>query len=174
MTLRRTEKPEERSIRTEGQTVATTITEARLCGIFNVKIPVSDVAHSRAWYERAFGYRVEAEFPDEHGVVRGVAGHLPGAPDTYVSFRENPDVARAVAAGADLLSLLVDRRADLEAWVQRLDELEIDHSVIIDATIGYLLILHDPDGIEVHLYTRERHGIDHVGRVGFGRPTAVG
>lgn len=144
---------------------------ATLAGIFNVKLPVTDVQRSRDWYGRVFGWAVEMEFPDEHGVVRGVTGHLAGIPDVYVSFRQDAEVARAAATGADLLGLLVEDRADLEAWAARLDELGIDHSPIIDATVGWLLILHDPDGLELHLYTRTRHGIDHGDRPGFGRPS---
>jgi catechol 2,3-dioxygenase-like lactoylglutathione lyase family enzyme len=144
--------------------------EAAIRGIFNVKIPVTDVARSRAWYEEVFGFEVELEFPDEDGVVRGVAGHLPGAPDTHLSLRENPTAARGVA-GADLLGLSIDDRDAAEAWAVKLDGLGIDHSPIIDATIGWLLVFHDPDGIELHLYSQERHGIDQTGRPGYGRRT---
>lgn len=141
---------------------------ATIEGIFNVKIPVTDVARSCAWYEKVLDYEVEMEFPDEGGTVRGVAGHVPGAPGTYVSLRENRDAARGVA-GADILALSIKDRAAAEAWAARLDEFGIEHSPVIDATIGWVLVFHDPDGIELHLYSRERHGIDQTGRAGYGR-----
>lgn len=143
-----------------------------LRGIFGVKLPVVDLPRSRAWYQQVFGWTADYEFPDELGVVRGAAGHLAGVPDTFFSLRENPAAARGVA-GADLINLLVDDRAGLEAWVRRLDQLGIEHSPIIDATIGWLLVLHDPDGIELHLYTAERHDIDQADRPGYGRAVAA-
>jgi catechol 2,3-dioxygenase-like lactoylglutathione lyase family enzyme len=48
-------------------------------GIHHVKLPVSDLARSREWYQRVLAYTVEREFLDEDGVVRGVGGRLPGA-----------------------------------------------------------------------------------------------
>ena len=144
---------------------------ATLKGVFGVKFPVSDLARSRAWYARVFGWEADYEFPDEDGIVRGASGHLAGVTGTFLALRENPPAARGVA-GADLINLLVEDRSSLEAWVARLDELGIDHSPLIDATIGWLLVLHDPDGIELHLYTSERHGIDQSGRPGYGRAVA--
>jgi hypothetical protein len=37
--------------------------DARLCGVFSVKLPVTSLATSCAWYNRVFGYDVEVEFP---------------------------------------------------------------------------------------------------------------
>ena len=48
--------------------------------------------------------------------------------------------------------------------------LGIEHSPVIDATIGWIVVLNDPDGIELHLHSRQRHGIDQVGPSGYGRP----
>lgn len=51
----------------------------RLAGIFGVKFPVRDLVASRAWYEKVFGLTLESEFPDDDGVVRGVAYSAPGS-----------------------------------------------------------------------------------------------
>ena len=64
-----------------------------LAGIFGVKFPVRDLAVSRAWYEQVFGLTLIYEFPDDDGVVRGVAYTAPGLGDTAVALRERPDVA---------------------------------------------------------------------------------
>ena len=97
-----------------------TTPEAPLRGIFAVKLPVSDLAKSREWYGRVFGFEVEFEFPDEDGVVRGVAGHLPGV-SSYVGLREDRAVAGAVS-GFNLLNVAVDDRAAVERWAVHLDE----------------------------------------------------
>ncbi len=52
---------------------------------------------------------------------------------------------------------------------QRAAELGVPHSPVIDATIGWLLVFHDPDGTELHLYSMERHGLDPSGRPHTGR-----
>ncbi len=63
-----------------------------LAGIFAVKFPVRDLPAARSWYERVFDLRVIFEFPDDDGVVRGVAYEIPGL-DTGLALRERPDVA---------------------------------------------------------------------------------
>src|SRR4051794_31001913 len=44
---------------------------AGISGIHHVKLRVSDIAASRAWYERVLGFAVEIEF-EEDSVVRPV------------------------------------------------------------------------------------------------------
>ena len=143
--------------------------EPVLVGIHHVKFPVTDLARSRGWYERVFGLRPVLEFRDDHdGVVRGIAYDIPGVPGVWVALRENPDAARGIA-GFDPVSFAIADRAAAEAWVARLDELGVEHSPVIDATIGWLVVFHDPDGTEIHLYTMEPHGLDPVGRPHTGR-----
>ena len=143
-----------------------------LRGIFAVKLPVADLARSQAWYERVFGFEPELEFPDDDGVVRGVAGRLPGVDGVMLALRESPDHALGVA-GFNLVNFSVEDKASVEAWADRLDELGIEHSPVIDATVGWIVVLHDPDGIELHLYSEERHGIEQAGRRGYGRPVTA-
>jgi len=61
-------------------------------GIHHVKLPVSDLARSREWYERVLGHTVEREFPDDDGVIRGVGGRLPGA-GVPVALRQDAQAA---------------------------------------------------------------------------------
>lgn len=140
---------------------------APLRGIFAVKLPVSDLARSRGWYGRVFGFQIEFVFPDDDGVVRGVAGHLPGIA-SYVALREDRAVAAAVS-GFNLLNVAVDDRAAVERWAAHLDEVGVEHSPVIDATVGWMIVLHDPDGIELHIYGVQEHGIDQSGRAGYGQ-----
>ena len=41
---------------------------------------------------------------------------------------------------------------------------------VVEATIGWMVLFHDPDGLEFHLYSRDRGDLDNSGRPGFGRP----
>src|SRR5205809_6424464 len=140
-----------------------------LAGVHHVKIPVTDLARSLRWYRQVFGLRPTIEFPEAHGVVRGFSGEIPGLLPTMVSFRVNPAAAEG-CRGFDPVSFAVQGRDDLERWVEHLDGVGVKHSPIVEASIGWLLIFDDPDGLTLHLYTWAAHGIDVSGRPGYGRP----
>lgn len=139
-----------------------------LAGIHHVKIPVTDLARSIAFYSEVFGFRVEWEFPDADGVVRGVGGHVPGLGDTMLTLRVNAEAARG-CAGFDPVSFAAADQAGIQKWADRLDELGIAHSPVIEATIGWLLIFDDPDGLQLHVYSWAAHGVDHSGEPRYGR-----
>ncbi len=146
------------------------MTTPTLLGVSAVKLPVTSLATSRRFYETVFGYVAELEFPDEDGVVRGLAGHLAGVADTWLALREEPEVAAALA-GFNLVNWRVADRDQVDAWIQRLDDLGVDHSPAIDATIGWMVVLADPDGHELHLYAAQAHHLEQQDRPGYGRPT---
>jgi catechol 2,3-dioxygenase-like lactoylglutathione lyase family enzyme len=148
------------------------MTRPSLAGIYAVKLPVSDLTHSRQWYADVFGLRATVEFPDDDGVIRGVACTAEGLDETLVALRESVDAAAGLRGFNPVLWGVPDRDA-LAEWGDHLDTVGITHSPIIDATIGWLMVLHDPDGLEHHLYTRTRHGIDQSDRRGYGRMSDV-
>ncbi len=124
---------------------------------------MSDLARSRAWYERVFGLEAILEFrDDEDGVVRGVVYRAMG--DLTISLRENPAAATGVA-GFDPFAIMLRGRPDIEHWALRLDELGVSHSEIAEATIGYILTVDDPDGLQLRFYTLNENGADLEGRV---------
>jgi hypothetical protein len=102
-------------------------------------------------------------------VVRGVAGVVPGLGETGLALRENPEVARALA-GYDPFAFAIQDKAAAEAWVEKLDRLGVDHGPIIEATIGWIVSVRDPDGTEIRLYSWERLPEDHLGEPGYARP----
>ncbi|MBA3432152.1 MAG: VOC family protein [Actinobacteria bacterium] len=137
-----------------------------ILGLHHVKVPVTDLARSRAWYERVFELEPIMEFPDDDGVVRGVAYQPKNA--FALSLRENAKVAQGIA-GFDPFAILLQGEADVQAWADRLDSLGVKHSPVIEATIGWILSFHDPDGLELRFYTSIRHGADVSGQAGYGR-----
>lgn len=139
-----------------------------IVGIRHLKFPVTDLARSRAWYERVFGLRVTLEFVDDDGQVRGVAGQMPGLGPTQVALRVNPAAAQG-CRDFDPFCFGVQDHADVEAWASYLDSLDIAHSPVIEATLGWLLVFSDPDGLEIHLYSWAEHGVDKTGKPGYGR-----
>lgn len=143
-----------------------------LDGVHHVKFPVSDLKASTAWYERVLGFRVEIEFADEDGTVRGVAGSAPGLGNVGLALRENPEVAKGIS-GYDPVSFGIADRAAADAWVAWLDELGVDHSPVIEASIGWIVNFYDPDGTNIRLYSFAAHGVDHTGQPGYGRPVRI-
>jgi catechol 2,3-dioxygenase-like lactoylglutathione lyase family enzyme len=124
---------------------------AHLSGFHHVKIPVSDVAASRAWYERVLGLETAIEF-NEGDAVMGVALVDP-ARTLQIALRV--DQARAGAlAGFDPVALMVPTRDDVERWRDRLDDLNVPHGGVVHGHDGgsVLIGLCDPDGIELRLY----------------------
>ena len=122
-----------------------------LSGVFAVKFPVRDLAAGRGWYERVFDLRLFVEFPDDDGTVRCAAYTVPGMGDTGIALRERPDVAGM--CGFDPVIFAVADKDAIDAWAAKLDRLAIPYEVGL-GTIGWVLVFHDPDGLEIHLYSR--------------------
>jgi catechol 2,3-dioxygenase-like lactoylglutathione lyase family enzyme len=144
-----------------------------LDGVHHLKLPVTDLARSRAWYESRLGYELELEFV-ESGRLMGLAlRHPNGGPG--LGLRLDPDRA-AAAAGFDYFAIGVPDRAGIEALADRLTALGEAHAGVHFASIGWILPhLHDPDGHEIRFYTTERHterDLDHVTRIDDPRETA--
>ena len=126
-----------------------------LAGIHHLKLPVTDLARSREWYESRLGYRVHMEFVEE-GQLMGVGmAHPNGGPP--LALRMNPERARA-AAGFDYFSIGVPDKDAIDQLAARLTALGERHAGVHWASIGWILPeLHDPDGHEIRFYTHQHH-----------------
>lgn len=126
-----------------------------LTGVHHLKFPVTDLPRSRRWYESVLGLRVEREFHDDDGGVGGVAGTIT-APDgstaLTLALRHNPEVARGIG-GFDLLALTLPDHASLRAWAEHVTSL--GYPAPTASADGTVLFLHDPDGIEIRLFSPE-------------------
>lgn len=86
-------------------------------------------------------------------------------------LRVNSQAAQG-CQGFDPVSFAVRDKADVEAWAAHLDTLGVPHSPVIEASIGWLLVFNDPDGLDLHLYSWAAHGVDHGDVAGYGRPVS--
>jgi catechol 2,3-dioxygenase-like lactoylglutathione lyase family enzyme len=120
-------------------------------GIHHLKLPVTDLERSLAWYEDRLGYVVMKEFVED-GVVMGLAmTHPNGGPD--LALRLDPDRARA-AAGFDYFAIGVPGHAAIEALATRFTECGDSYVGVQRTPVGWVLPgVHDPDGHEVRFYT---------------------
>jgi catechol 2,3-dioxygenase-like lactoylglutathione lyase family enzyme len=127
-------------------------------GIHHVKVPVSDLAASRRFYETALG-AVRLPGADHRHADGRLYAHVLRLPGTEIllELRHNPEQA-ARHHGFDPLTLAVADRAELAEWDRLLTALGVPHSPVIVSIRAWVMVVEDPDGIRVRLYTAETHG----------------
>jgi catechol 2,3-dioxygenase-like lactoylglutathione lyase family enzyme len=131
-----------------------------LSGLHHLKIPVSDLEISVAWYEQVFGARHRSEYDhrDRNGILYAAMLDIPGL-GVLTELRLAPKAAKAVA-GYDPVTYGVADRAELDRWMAHLDACNVYHSPVISGYIGYLVIFADPDGLRLRFYTNPEKGFD--------------
>ena len=129
----------------------------------HIRLTVTDVARSRAFYQGVLGFEVALDAPPDDdpgglvadtlqgGVVLTNAGVMIGL--RPVGPAHTDDRFDPFRVGLDHLSFAVGSRADLEAAVARYDEGGVEHGPIRDVPAMGLAFLaaFDPDGIAVEL-----------------------
>ena len=122
--------------------------------VLSVKVPVADLAASRRWYAEVFDLREAMEWPDDDGVVRGVAFEPLGT--VMLALREH---AEAAAATRDFgfLNIRVPAESDLATCAAHLDRLRVWHTDVISGARGRLVGFHDLDGHELSFYAETHH-----------------
>ena len=125
----------------------------------HVRLTVTDIDRSRAFYDAVFGLPVAVEMPadaDEAtreqlwflfgGVIYKLGNSLFGLrPAGADRFAEN-------RTGLDHLAFAVDSRSDLVTAVDTLDAQGVEHAGIKDIGSGYILEFRDPDNIALELF----------------------
>ncbi|MBA3303658.1 MAG: VOC family protein [Acidimicrobiia bacterium] len=127
----------------------------------HVRLTVTDIARSRAFYDDIFGFTVAYEMPADadastreafsflfggviYHVGDGLFGLRPVAPG---SDRFDED-----RVGLDHVSFAIAGRADLDAAAAVLDDRGIAHGGIKDIGGAFILEFRDPDNIALELF----------------------
>ncbi|MGQ0830880.1 MAG: VOC family protein [Microthrixaceae bacterium] len=120
--------------------------------IGHVALTVSDLPRSVAWYRRLFDAEpvLDEDTGPFHHVVWLLGGTLLGLHQHTASATNEP--ADELRPGLDHLAFACQDRAALQRWVERLDELEIPHGGIVDASYGSGLSFRDPDNIPLEFF----------------------
>lgn len=125
----------------------------------HVRLTVTDLERSRAFYDAVFGWPVAIEMPENadaatrqrfgflfggilYRVGDGLLGLRPVATDSFDEDR----------VGLDHLSFAVDSRAEVDAAAALLDGLGIAHEPVKDIGTAYILEFRDPDNIALELF----------------------
>jgi glyoxylase I family protein len=125
----------------------------------HVRLTVTDIARSREFYEKVFGWPVAIEMPaDADAATREKLAFLYGG----VLYRVGTVLLglRPVASdrfhedrvGLDHLSFAAGSRSDLDAAVGVLDALDVPHEPVKDIGEAYILQFRDPDNIALELF----------------------
>jgi catechol 2,3-dioxygenase-like lactoylglutathione lyase family enzyme len=117
--------------------------------IYSVKIPVSDLPTARQWYADVLGLVEDMEWPDDDGIVRGVAFQGLGA--VLLSLREHP-AAAAATRDFGFLNVQVPGEGDLSRCAAHLDRLGVWHTEVMSGARGRLVGFRDPDGHQLSFY----------------------
>lgn len=120
-----------------------------ITAVRHLKIWVSDLAASTAWYERVFGLVHETDFPEPDGTVLGSQFLFP-ASRLRLAIRQDPERARALR-DADPFALALTRQ-ELDQWMEHLDALGIWHPPVAETPRGWASGFRDPDGMQIRLY----------------------
>jgi len=121
--------------------------------VHHVRLTVSDVGRSRAFYAEVLGFRHVTDLPSGVFLSNGTVG---------LGIGPSPDPARAprddrfdeARVGLDHLSFGVASRDELERARRLLDERGVPHGEITDlgdAFGMYILAFRDPDNIQLEL-----------------------
>ena len=131
-------------------------------GYSHVRVTVTDIARSRAFYDSVFGFDVAYEAPGDDadqatkdamsflfgGVIYAFGG---GSLLGLRPVAPGGDAFDEDRVGLDHLAFGLASRADLDAALTVLDELGAPHSGIKDLGAISILEFRDPDGIALEL-----------------------
>ncbi len=126
-----------------------------ITGISHVDLSVTDLDTSDAWYRELlgavplFGGRNEDHGLDVRYIVIPDVGVVIGLEQHDLNDGSRFDERRV---GLDHLAFDVASRDELDAWVERLDELGIEHSGISEQDPWDVLVFRDPDNIQLELF----------------------
>jgi catechol 2,3-dioxygenase-like lactoylglutathione lyase family enzyme len=130
-----------------------------ITGIHHFGLTVRDVEASAAWYQKVLGFTRVGDFAAADGARRkvflrheglgvrlGLTQHLHGHPEPFDE----------TVVGLDHLAFRVERREDLDAWAEHLDEHRVTRSPIAAANSvpgAAVLVFRDPDNIQLEVFT---------------------
>ena len=138
-----------------------TVLETR--GIHHIRLTVTDLARSKAFYQDILGFEIAIESPgdpadpevrsDPAQLYGGVVFQTNGVLFGLRPVAEPSDQFVSERVGLDHLSFTVSSRADLVGAAQRLTAAGVVHGEVNDLTALGIAILSfdDPDGIHLEL-----------------------
>jgi glyoxylase I family protein len=126
--------------------------------VSHISFSVRDAAASAQWWAKLL----------ELTEIDRVAGNewhaillLHSASRTIIEFQQHDgnqgETFDPRRTGFDHMGFKVDKRADLDEWLARFEQLGVTHSPIADREYGAVLTFKDPDGIQFEMFFKVDH-----------------
>jgi catechol 2,3-dioxygenase-like lactoylglutathione lyase family enzyme len=128
------------------------MTARLMTGVHHVRLPVSDLARSRAFWEDLFGYEWDFDFPGDDGPAASALRHPDGGPNVVLWL----DAERAKASsGFVWFGIGLPSADEITALRDELDARAIPHGGIQGAFVDVKLpFVEDPDGHLISFYVK--------------------
>ncbi|WP_046469333.1 VOC family protein [Allosalinactinospora lopnorensis] len=124
----------------------------RFSGIAHITLSVRDRDASVEFYRSVLGFR-EFRTRDDGQTLHTDCSHESGM---VLGFTQHKDHFKGLFdcrhAGVDHIALRIGHLGDLEAWEERLTDMDIDHTPIVHSAWGSALNFNDPDGFQLELF----------------------
>jgi catechol 2,3-dioxygenase-like lactoylglutathione lyase family enzyme len=131
---------------------------AQIAGVAHVVLRVTDWKRSAHWYQDVLGF--------ERRAGEGFSCFVHPSSGFALLLRPCEDATEPSSSPnqrLDHVALLVSSVAALEEWKRRLASKGIDAEIEHQPSIGSSITLHDPDGVEIELFTPADGSILDVG-----------
>jgi glyoxylase I family protein len=120
-------------------------------------LTVRDMDTSAEWYTRVLGFELVKRFTpsaSEPGVDRVLILHPAGGflLGLYNHPGRSGDRFDPLRTGLDHLAFEVTDQTELHRWLDKLDDLNVEHSPVRDLGHSRFVSLEDPDGIQLELW----------------------
>ena len=128
--------------------------------IHHINLSVTDSDRSADWYEEVFGLKRFVKLDDEQGrwskiILQHTSGLLVGLTQHQTNEGEGFDEVRT---GMDHVAFSVSDDAALDDWERHLHDLGVTHSEIRTSPLGRLIVIRDPDNIQLEVYAAKPSG----------------
>jgi catechol 2,3-dioxygenase-like lactoylglutathione lyase family enzyme len=125
-----------------------------LTGVHHVRLPVTDLECSYAFWREVLGYERDFDFPGPDGPIGWALRHSRGGPD--IVLWHNPEKA-AASSGFPWFSIGLPSSRDVLNLTEELDRRGIHHGGVQDALVGIKLpFVNAPDGHLIGFYVKRR------------------
>jgi len=131
-------------------------TSPTFSSVHHVNLTVTDLETSAEWYERVLGLNPGWTMDDIEGRGRKIILLVPETDLRIVLSKHQANDGKPSSefqTGLDHIAFTVRDRATLDAWCERLDQLDVPRSSIKEGATGWLITFRDPDNIQLELYT---------------------
>lgn len=130
-------------------------------GVTHISLSVRDFERSRDFYQRVLGLETLVppfERPEYEETILALPNGIGLCLQAHSS--NSGEAFSERRTGLDHLAFEVPDRADLDAWAQRLTELDVHFDWQPDGAFGSMLVFRDPDNIQLELHTMPERDSD--------------